>query len=513
MGTEIVARPVGRTALEPQSLDEARLLAKIAVDSRFFAVKSAEEALVIMLTGRELGLTAMQSLRGIYIVQGRPLVAADTLVAAVLASGKCEEWQPLENTADRCTIRTKRRGAPAPVTKTWTMADARTAGLVGKGIWSQYPKTMLRHRCAAELVREVYPDVALGMYVPEEIDPHAAPAPDADDHGEAPAALQAVRDDAACLGEALTAEQALAIWRDRLPALRAADGGDAPDGLAARAHDELAARVVKGQVVRFRDGVRDDAAREAEAKRAAAMAEVRAQIAPPSAGAVLAAMARDEEAAKRPPSAPFVAAETPAPAQPAPADPLAALVADLLRCEVPAHVVRVWRDHAAAVKALPKAEQKAAWKRAVECVTALGIEHHRADRWLKDTLKATDPEPPPDGTSGPKRGAAANDTDARGTGGEATAGEGGAVAWTPARWRMHLAAKENVHAVTNSHAKHCGAFGAHAAACRTITAERLMGLGYGPQEADGLVYSAERRAAAKAQRAQAAASVARKVAA
>jgi hypothetical protein len=158
-----------RLALEPKDWTEARSLAQIAVASRYFAVKSPEEALVILMTGRELGLSAMQSLRGIYVVQGRPVLSADLMVAAVVSSPRCEYWQPIESTAERCTIETKRRGAPAPVRKTWAAEDAKRAGLTGKDIWKSYPAQMLRHRCAADLAREVYPDLLMGVYVPGEI--------------------------------------------------------------------------------------------------------------------------------------------------------------------------------------------------------------------------------------------------------------------------------------------------------------------------------------------------------
>lgn len=158
-----------RVALEPRDRNEAWQLAKVAVESGFFAVKNAAEALIIIMTGRELGLTTTQSLRGIYVVKGRPMVSADAMVACVVADPRCEFWQPVESTTERCVIRTKRRGAPEPVTGVFTMEDAKNAGLLGSDMYKKYPRVMLRHRCAAELVREVYPDVVLGIYCEGEV--------------------------------------------------------------------------------------------------------------------------------------------------------------------------------------------------------------------------------------------------------------------------------------------------------------------------------------------------------
>lgn len=166
MGAEIVR---ATTSIEVRNLDDVERLARIAVASNLVRVKRAEEAAVILLTGRELGLSPMQSLRGIYVVNGQPVLSADLLVAVVRASGLCASWRTIESTADLCTIETLRRGEEHPARRTWTMADAKRAGLTGKGTWAQYPAAMLRHRCAADLAREVYPDVCLGLYTPDEL--------------------------------------------------------------------------------------------------------------------------------------------------------------------------------------------------------------------------------------------------------------------------------------------------------------------------------------------------------
>jgi hypothetical protein len=131
----------------------------------------------------------MQSLRGIYVVNGRPVLSADLLVAIVRRSGLCESWRTVESTATTCTIETLRRGETAPARKTWTADDARRASLAGKGTWGAYPAQMLRHRCAADLAREVYPDVVLGLYAPEEFgaeDPSGTPRGASNDQDDVP---------------------------------------------------------------------------------------------------------------------------------------------------------------------------------------------------------------------------------------------------------------------------------------------------------------------------------------
>ena len=158
------------SSLALRSLDDVERLARIATSSGLCRVRRPEEAAVILLTGRELGLSPMQSLRGIYVVSGTPVLSADLLVAVVRRSGLCASWRVVESTPERCTITTQRSGESEPTSKTWTMADARRANVTSKPIWAQYPAQMLRHRCAADLAREVYPDVVLGLYTPEELE-------------------------------------------------------------------------------------------------------------------------------------------------------------------------------------------------------------------------------------------------------------------------------------------------------------------------------------------------------
>ena len=84
MGTEtgLALRPQGG-ALEISTLTDVERLATLAVASGLVQVRRAEEAAMLLITGRELGLSPMQSLRGIYVVNGRLVLSADLLVAIV----------------------------------------------------------------------------------------------------------------------------------------------------------------------------------------------------------------------------------------------------------------------------------------------------------------------------------------------------------------------------------------------------------------------------------------------
>lgn len=167
-------------AFEPRSIDEGYDLAKLLVASGLLGrnVTRPEQAFTIIATGRELGLTAMQSLRSIHIIEGKPTLSAD-LMAALCKSRPdvCVYFRLVESTPERATYETQRKGEPSLTRMTWTIQQAKDAGVTGKDNWRKYPDAMLRARCIAALARAVYPDLAMGIYDPDEVaDIPAAPA-------------------------------------------------------------------------------------------------------------------------------------------------------------------------------------------------------------------------------------------------------------------------------------------------------------------------------------------------
>ena len=157
--------------LSPRNFDEAWRLAEILADSdlvpKDFRNKPGN-CLVGMQWGHELGLKALQSLQGIAVINGRPSVWGDTMLAIVRASPLCEyvvEGWDADGTA-WCKV--KRRGEPEQV-RTFSDADAKTAELLGKaGPWKTAPKRMKQMRARAFALRDVFTDILRGMHMAEE---------------------------------------------------------------------------------------------------------------------------------------------------------------------------------------------------------------------------------------------------------------------------------------------------------------------------------------------------------
>jgi hypothetical protein len=128
-----------------------------------------QDVLVTILTGAEIGLSPMQSIRDIAVVKGKGYIGALLKVALVEQSPVCEKWEMVESTDKVATFETQRRGRK-PTRLSFTIEDARRAELIGGDNWRKYPALMLRRRCESQLCDEVYPDVIRGIATREEME-------------------------------------------------------------------------------------------------------------------------------------------------------------------------------------------------------------------------------------------------------------------------------------------------------------------------------------------------------
>jgi hypothetical protein len=163
-----------QTAIEPRDMGELKDLAKHAAESKFYGASTPQQALMLLMTGRDLGLSYSQSLRAFHVVQGRPVLSSQGMVAVCLRSDVCEFFETESVTDTAATVRCKRKGRPEQ-RATFTIEDAKRAKLDGKDNWRMYPSRMLLARAQAFLAREVFPDLLLGLYDDDEIP--APPSP------------------------------------------------------------------------------------------------------------------------------------------------------------------------------------------------------------------------------------------------------------------------------------------------------------------------------------------------
>lgn len=156
-------------ALVPQSLDEAFRVSQAIAASGLAprGLEKPEQIMVAIMAGAELGFAPFQSLQSFAVVNGRPTLWGDGLVAVVRRNGcTIREWH--EDDTAFCEV--KRPDTGETILRSFSQADAAKAGLSGKtGPWQQYPQRMRAMRARAWAVRDGCADMLRGFQVAEEV--------------------------------------------------------------------------------------------------------------------------------------------------------------------------------------------------------------------------------------------------------------------------------------------------------------------------------------------------------
>ena len=168
------------TALVP--ITEIREMAEVAAKSKMFGFKSPDEAMAIMLLCQAENLHPAIAMRDFHVIQGRPALKADAMLARFQQAGGSVKWEEYTDERVSGTFSHPNGGS---VTVTWTFEMAKKIGLTGKDNWRNYARAMLRARCVSEGVRTVYPGCVVGVYTPEEVETFKTPSPTVKDMGEA----------------------------------------------------------------------------------------------------------------------------------------------------------------------------------------------------------------------------------------------------------------------------------------------------------------------------------------
>lgn len=166
-----------RKSLQPQTMDEAmrfaEVISKSAMVPKEYQGKPAN-TLVAVQWGMELGLAPMQALQNIAVINGKPSVYGDALLAMVRADSRCRGVQEyVEGKGDDmtavCIIKRAHGDDIEEIKRTFSVGQAKQARLWGKpGPWQQYPERMLQHRARGNAIRDGFPDVIKGLVTVEE---------------------------------------------------------------------------------------------------------------------------------------------------------------------------------------------------------------------------------------------------------------------------------------------------------------------------------------------------------
>ena len=158
-------------AIVPINMPELMEIGKVMAASGFFEdARQANQAIVKVLAGRELGFGPFASMTGIHIIKGKPVISANLYAAAIRGSGRYD-YKVIRLDDTGCELAFFENGKEVG-RSAFTDKDAKAAGLVKPDSnWLKFPRNMYFARALSNGVKWFAPDVFGGtsVYTPGEM--------------------------------------------------------------------------------------------------------------------------------------------------------------------------------------------------------------------------------------------------------------------------------------------------------------------------------------------------------
>jgi hypothetical protein len=162
--------------LQPMDLTSAYQMSSWLMKGGLYQqYKTEAQIFTVMVRAKEMGLGITTALANHHIVEGKPVASADLIRALAERDANFEYLMPTKMSTTSVTWVGKHKRQPQPVEYTYTIEDARLAGLCrganyGKpGNWEKRPQDMLMKTAGSKLARVLWPGATMGCYCPEEM--------------------------------------------------------------------------------------------------------------------------------------------------------------------------------------------------------------------------------------------------------------------------------------------------------------------------------------------------------
>ncbi|GAB4528565.1 MAG: hypothetical protein OHK0046_47550 [Anaerolineae bacterium] len=188
----MIAPPQRRSIIDmsQSEFDRIERVAALMAKSKLNYQKSGnaqlafEDVMMVMLKGVELGLEPIAAYESIDIISGKPALKPQGMLGLIYKSGLLKDIK-IEDTETGCMVTMERIGK-TPYSTSFTMADAQAfkttewrnqqkveIALAEKHNWKSQPRVMCKWRAISACARVVFPDILMGLYTPEELNPDA----------------------------------------------------------------------------------------------------------------------------------------------------------------------------------------------------------------------------------------------------------------------------------------------------------------------------------------------------
>lgn len=163
-------------AYMPPTFHDKYKMAQILVKSGLLpsVYNTPEKVIIALQMGHELGLKPMVAINNIAVINGRPTLGANLMMAVINGNPEFHSYVEEYDNEDKptwckITIGRKKNGGVVKYSSKFSLEDAETAGLITKDTWKKYPKAMMTARAISATAKKAFPDILAGIYTPEEM--------------------------------------------------------------------------------------------------------------------------------------------------------------------------------------------------------------------------------------------------------------------------------------------------------------------------------------------------------
>lgn len=173
-----------RTNLIPTDVDQALRISEMFAKSDLVPDNYKNKPANIFLAvsaGASLGLAPFQAMQNIAVINGKPSIFGDALLAMVRNDKRCLSvkesivGEGMNRTATCIVSRLAPNGETEVINSSFCLGDAQKAGLLNRGPWKSYPDRMLQMRARGFALRDAFADVIGGLITSEEAQDYPVP--------------------------------------------------------------------------------------------------------------------------------------------------------------------------------------------------------------------------------------------------------------------------------------------------------------------------------------------------
>lgn len=158
------------------SMDKFEAIGQMAsrfVASRLYGETTVEQAFIKLQSGYELGIPPTVAMDMIHLIKNKKCMGSQLMIYLINRAG--HKFEILESTDKIARVRITRNNGVSYETS-FSMDDARRAGLAAKDNYRNYPDVMILNRATSKNARYICPEVLGGIvYTPEDMDVTVSP--------------------------------------------------------------------------------------------------------------------------------------------------------------------------------------------------------------------------------------------------------------------------------------------------------------------------------------------------